>query len=505
MTSSAPYQFYWGDLHNHCDLTYGHGDPVSAFEAAREHLDFATITPHAGWADMPEANDPGLAWVLDYHTEAFARIRENWPHYQSLVKRYNEEGRFIAFVSYESHNMSHGDHVVLNYDLDAPLLEAPSIPALREKLRGRKAFITPHHMGYMRQYRGYNWQAFVEGDQTPFVEMVSRHGSAESDGGDFPYLHDMGPRTWEGSILHGLSLGHKFGIMGSTDQHAGYPGSYGDGRICVLAPSLSREAIWDALQARRIYCATGDKIRVDFRLNDAFMGEEITASRREIRVQVEGDDTIDYIEIIKNGKSLTRFAGAFSPTIPEHETIRAKIRVEVGWCRKKDPVRWDVNLRLTAGRILNITPCFRGAPYTSPQPGEEETFRTLVNRITDRGEDFVQADLYTVKNPNTVTPTTQAIVLDVEMPKPAHLVTRLNGQEFTHSLETLLQGNKSHFLDGWLSEAVQIHRAIPQAGFTLEGAHIDESPENDEDYYYLRVRQRNNQWAWTTPIWVKRP
>lgn len=36
--------------------------------------------------------------------------------------------------------------------------------------------------------------------------------------------------------------------MASTDQHSGYPGSYGDGRIGVLAPSLTRDAIWEALQ-----------------------------------------------------------------------------------------------------------------------------------------------------------------------------------------------------------------------------------------------------------------
>lgn len=53
-----------------------------------------------------------------------------------------------------------------------------------------------------------------------------------------------GSRQWEGTIQYGLDQGHKFGIMASTDQHSGYPGSYGDGRIGVLAPSLTRDAIW---------------------------------------------------------------------------------------------------------------------------------------------------------------------------------------------------------------------------------------------------------------------
>ena len=100
------------------------------------------------------------------------------------------------FIGYEAHSMEHGDHVALNYDLDAPLVECTSIEDWKQKAKGHKVFITPHHMGYQGGYRGYNWKCFTEGDQTPFVEMYSRHGLAESDQGDYPYLHDMGPRQW---------------------------------------------------------------------------------------------------------------------------------------------------------------------------------------------------------------------------------------------------------------------------------------------------------------------
>ena len=46
-------KYYWGDLHNHCNLTYGHGDLDKAYEAAREQLDFVSVTPHAMWPDIP--------------------------------------------------------------------------------------------------------------------------------------------------------------------------------------------------------------------------------------------------------------------------------------------------------------------------------------------------------------------------------------------------------------------------------------------------------------------
>ncbi len=135
-------------------------------------------------------------------------------------------------------------------------------------------------MGYITGFRGYNWAAFREDRQTPFVEMFSRHGLAESDTGDYDYLHDMGPRIWEGSIQYGLEQGHKFGLMCSTDQHAGYPGSYGDGRIGVYAPALDRDAIWENMGKRHVCGVTGDKIKIDFRINGGASGDVIRAGRR---------------------------------------------------------------------------------------------------------------------------------------------------------------------------------------------------------------------------------
>ena len=32
----------------------------------------------------------------------------------------------------------------------------------------------------------------------------------------------------------------------------------------------------------------------------------------------------------------------------------------------------------------------------------------------------------------------------------------------------------------------------------------DKEPQRDTDYYYVRVRQRDGQWAWSSPIWAER-
>ena len=121
-----------------------------------------------------------------FHTGAFKRLRNgNYDKYIAMTKEYNKEGEFLTFTGYECHSMEHGDHVALWHDIDVPLVECTSVEDWKQKLKNEKVFITPHHMGYQEGYRGYNWKFFTEGDQTPFVEMYSRHGLAESDMGDY--------------------------------------------------------------------------------------------------------------------------------------------------------------------------------------------------------------------------------------------------------------------------------------------------------------------------------
>ncbi len=498
-------KLYWGDLHNHCNITYGHGDMRDAFEAATEQLDFVSVTPHAMWPDIDLLeNDPRLRWVIGYHTDAFKRLREGgYDKYTAMTREYNRAGKFLTFIGYEAHSLIYGDHVALHKGLDAPLVECSSIEDWKEKFKGQDVFVTPHHMGYQTGFRGYNWKYFTQGVQTPFVEMYSRHGLAEGDMGDYPYLHDMGPRNWEGSILYGLKQGHKFGLIGSTDQHSGYPGSYGDGRVGVLCNELSRDAVWEALRSRRTCCATGDRIAVDFRLNDALMGDVAKGDKRRIYVNVEAASCIDYVDIIKNGNLLARLNGPHIPVYEPSDTIRCKIKMEYGWNREEKYISWNGAVSIDKGRILSVTPCFRGAAFTSPQEGETE-FHTHVNRLHSITEKSVEIELYTSKNPNTTTPSTQAVILDVEMPLDGKITSDVNGKCFSHTLAELLEGGRSHFHRGWLSEAVLFNRAMPQSCWSIEDYIEDPlGKESDSDWYYVRVRQKDGQWLWTSPIWVE--
>ena len=175
----------------------------------------------------------------------------------------------------------------------------------------------------------------------------------------------------------------------------------------------------------------------------------------------------------------------------------------MGWNREEKYVHWNGKLSVNKGRIVSVEPCFRGAAFTSPQEGEHE-FHTQVNRVLSVTDQATELDVHTCKNPNTTTPATQGVILELEMPKDGVLTADFNGKQFSHTIGELLEGSRSHFMIGWLSEAILFNRAMPQSSYTIEHYMEDKEPQKDTDYYYVRVRQRDQQWAWSSPIWVER-
>ncbi|MCS7464148.1 DUF3604 domain-containing protein [Paenibacillus doosanensis] len=498
---------YWGDLHNHCGISYGFGGLENALRAARGQLDFVAIIGHASWYDMP-ARTEGLEYLVDFHKEGFAKLKGHWDQVRETVKSFNVPGEFVTFQGYEAHSSQYGDHHFVSPDDDLPLGEGESPAAIVRKLAPRRVIAVPHHVGYTPGYRGGNWDSF-DPAISPIVEVYSKHGSGMSDQGLYPYYHDMGPRDSRSSVYEALRRKHRFGFVGSTDHHAGYPGSYGDGRLAVMADEKTRESIWEAILARRTYAVTGDKIACRFTMNGLPMGSEAKAIERRFELDVTACDQIDKIVVYKNlrpwqivngeslllsGSSRSREAGAGV----------YKVRVEMGWGDSKNGFFWNGAADVGGGRLLSVETCFRGRSVLAPTPEmkDDPSMNAIGNELIRQTDTSVEWSCTTFKNPTTMHSHTAALILEIEGSEASQVRVQLNGVELTATIGELLAGNRTKHLKPYNSEAMVLQRAVPQHAYTVKEAWTDTEAESECDVYHVEIRQMNGQCAFISPIYA---
>jgi hypothetical protein len=496
---------YFGDLHNHCAISYGHGSLESAFRNAREQLDFCSVTGHALWPDMP-APDPTIQYIVDFHHEGFARLREQWAAVQETTEAFHRPGEFVTFLSFEMHGSAHGDYTVVYPGGRGDLLEVGGLAELQQRLRalhaqGVRALAFPHHIGYKRGQRGIDWEAF-DPELSPVVEILSMHGCSEADEGPRPFLHVMGPADHASTMQYGLAQGHRFGVIGSTDHHSAYPGSYGHGRTGLWAAAKTRSAIWEALWARRTYALTGDRIEVRFALNGEPMGAALPATdRREIAVHVTGGAPLDYVDLLKNNALWRRLSRCDVVRPPDStDTIRTKLFLEVGWGERNVRADWSVRFGISEGRLLAVEPRFRGPEVVAPTEVDAAREDVPPAHWEPDSERAVYFEATTFGNPNNRTPATQGICLEVEAPASAGVWAEINGRRLSYPLSALLEGARAGRLGKIASPAYRFHRAPRRWEYDWRFALEDVGEPGD--LYYVRVRQLNDQWAWSSPIWV---
>ncbi|MDE0736724.1 MAG: hypothetical protein OSB47_12935 [Pirellulaceae bacterium] len=497
------YNLYWGDLHSHCSVSYGHGSVDQALARANQQLDFASVTGHAFWPDMPTDREQ-YGTIIDYHNLGFSRLANNWDSLLTSQELHSRNGHFLALPSYEWHSLKYGDHNIYAAGPGLSLQDAATVSELRNLAIKQDAFAIPHHIGYAAGYRGINWDYYSE-DRSPFVEIFSLHGCSLGDHSPYPMLHDMGPRDHGSTAVAGWDRGFHFGIVGGTDHHGAYPGSWGDGRMGVFAEALTPEALWEAFTERRVFAATGDRIDAHVTINDACLGSVISSKdARRISIQVAAADKLDRVDLYKNERLMQRF----TPSIEAEEPMeRRRLRVTWGWGAQDRLVDWLGQLSLNNARITAVESCFRGEAIVSPQPSsslaEVPDNVDLPHEILESTEDSVSWKSVTRGNLTMRHATTQSLLLSIEGPLDARLALDVNDNRYLHQLGGLLNKGRCHYLRGWLSEAIQLGPLVPESACQFTTSFEDE-PDQDEDRYRLEVTQSNGQCAWLTPIWVQR-
>jgi hypothetical protein len=492
---------FYGDIHNHNAHGYGVGSIERSVDIARTHLDFFAFTGHSSWHDMVRMEGGReLHW-----SKGFARLRETWPRVQKVIADANRDGAFCAFLGFEWHSSRYGDQCVVFPGDHRPICYADSVAALRRFCVEERALMIPHHLAYPTGHRGVDWDQFDE-CCTPVVEVFSEHGNSEDDRGPFTFhTHSMGGRETANTVRAALARGLRFGFVGSSDDHAGFPGAYGEGLMAALCDDLSRERILEAIRARRVYALTGDRIEVEFTVDGATMGESIEAGASvEVAYRVAGRDELDVVEVIQDGVVVHRSYP--NPAVDPTQALASpvQVRLEWGWgpwgALALDRVTdWAFDVRLSGGRILRHFPCLQSMPFD-----EQRRHRFVYQPDGSLGIGALSVASYTARqnayreNPN------QSVVLElagdasatltVDMTAPVAMRTEI-------TLGRLLEGSSHHFTGPFPKEAWQWHRVVPLAASALADRVVLPVPPT-RSHVYLRVRQKNGHMAWVSPVFV---
>lgn len=326
-------RIFFGDLHTHAPDALGEPKPRTPFSS----YGFGTFEQaHTYARDVAGLDFVAIAWFPPPQgIEALwsPPRGEDWAGYRTVTQQFHTPGRFVPLPAVELSDPPTGHRVVLFPSEDAPELRCGPLAELWSQLDGTGAVVVPHHINASSEGGPQNWEVQDWSQHNPHyqpvLEISQSRGAFETDAPE-------GPTVIAGrgaSAQDALAQGHRLGFVGGTDNHYGQPGTnrcpmggvdYHDrvtgGLTAVFAPDLTRDAILDALRARRCYTTTGARIIVEFSVDGVPMGSEITRAPGDVCVaaSVHGTAPIDRLEIIRDGQVVHRQPGEGRTARLEH-------------------------------------------------------------------------------------------------------------------------------------------------------------------------------------------
>jgi hypothetical protein len=528
MTGPSDYDAYWGDFHKHASEPVSNLDRLDeALVDARYNVDiypvlcYPFIWTATGDIGFEYRTEDRTHWGIREETVGNRPEFHDWWHeIQAATAEHNDPGRFVTFPAYEwnGNRRRWGDHNVIHFEEGGPLDDARDLADLYENLHSldMPALALPHHTAYKQGERAKDWDVF-DSDLSPVMEVYSAHGSSEGVGTPVPMDSNpsMGPRTSGGTLQDGLARGHRVGVIASNDS-GGLPGSWDDGVAGVWATDLTREGVWEALESRRTYGTTGDRIELWYELDDCPMGSVADPDgSATATVEVDCARPLDRVELVGDGRVVDTYSHHGTWAYPDPgEEREFSVLVEMGWGPKPSygdwhgtENEWVGTARVAGGRLEDVQPRFNGWGQRFERDGDACSF----DLTTERGSatyEPTQGLVFTVVGDGETT-----LEVDVEDHDPLSVALGdLSGETRVVAFtEACYERVESEFglaradidnsdLVYHNARKLKIHPAHPRAACATT-VEFDNLP-TDCDYYYVRASQTDGQYAWSSPVWL---
>ncbi len=219
---------YYGDLHNHCGISYGHGSLEDAFLNAREQLDFCSVTHPLGPTAEP---DETIGYIIDFHRKVpLARGRTMSSADDSGLSP--RRRKFVTYLSFEMHSGAGRrsyDPLQWSRGRDCRSWRPGGSPREATGSRACCDGIPASHIGYKTGTRGINWATFDPRVRTGCRDRLNARVQQADEVPD-RFCTRWALRITRSTWRTGCHGGTLRAWLGSTDHHGAHPGSYGHGR-----------------------------------------------------------------------------------------------------------------------------------------------------------------------------------------------------------------------------------------------------------------------------------
>ena len=185
-------------------------------------------------------------------------------------------------------------------------------------------------------------------------------------------------------VLDALRRGYRVGITGGTDGVTGRPGcdhpgsrlirNVRGGVTAFLAADLTREALWEAMAARRCYATDGPRIRLAVTADGHAMGSEYaTDGCPLVAIEAEGTAGIEQVDLLCGTEPLWTWR-------PAAATVEGAVRVLWGGTERhggapQQRAVWKGRFTVDGGRIAKVEPVALVTPFDRVEQTDARTVR----------------------------------------------------------------------------------------------------------------------------------
>ena len=292
---STAYHFYRGNLHAHSGYSDGNKDAATS----------GASTPAADFALAHQAQQFDFMGISEHnHSQAGMQLASFAKGLQE-ANQANQDGKFVALYGMEWGTISGGGHVIIygydqligwesgNYDVYVPQGNYTTLFATVAQKPGAIAYLAhPQQTDYNNLFT----TSLNATTAKVLVGSAMRSGPAFSTATDYS---NPSTATYEARYQDALRLGYHVGPTMDHDTHYSVFGRSSYARLVLLAPSLTRASLLDALRQRRFYAADDDNAEVTFQVGAQPMGSVLTQrGAPTLQVTVADPDANDAVASI---------------------------------------------------------------------------------------------------------------------------------------------------------------------------------------------------------------